>query len=283
MLFAQTIASPSEVQGKNSKRRQMKTMKTLLTAFFLMISASGWAGPVSLGYTDHMDSPGSWSFAYGSPSFVSEATSPDPSTVMRWTFSAGMGDGVAPGIATINPGANRELYFQYYFKYSSNWTYHPVVNKQVYIWANNQNENFYMGVGQFSRGFKIDLQGTGGSKSIQDTAGVSIQSNRWYKVTAHIVINTGSNADGSAQVWIDDVSVINRTNLRFWNNADRFGNFAITPVWGGYQGDKVPSTQYLYIDELRIQTTPISGGSVGTTPPPPSQMQPAPPGAVSIQ
>jgi hypothetical protein len=244
-------------------------VRKLLVALFILFPVSSFAGTVSLPYSDKMDTGSNWNFDYDAPKFVSDATTPDPSNVMQWTFETGFTDGNAPGIATLNISTTNELYFQYYFKYSSNWTYHPVENKQCFVWANNSLNNFYVAVGLFSREMAFDLQAAGGSQVLQ-SKGVNIQSNRWYKVTGHVIINTGSNSDGTAQMWLDDVLIINRTGVRFWNNADKFGSFAFTPVWGGYEGAKVPSTQYLYLDALRLQTTPIGTSSL-------PKIQPAPP------
>ncbi len=246
-------------------------MKKLLAALFILFYASSQAGAVSLPYTDPMNSGGNWSFDYEAPKFVSDGTTPDPPNVMQWTFGGGFTDGNAPGIATLQITATNELYFQYYFKYSSNWTYHPVENKQCFVWANNSENNFYVAVGLFSREMAFDLQGNGGSAVLQ-SKGVNIQSNRWYKVSGHVIINTGSNSNGTAQMWLDDVLIINRTGVRFWNNADKFGSFAFTPVWGGYEGRTVPSTQYLYLDALRIQTTTIGAAPPSVQPAPPSQL-----------
>jgi hypothetical protein len=253
-------------------------MRKVIVALFLILPVTTWAKSVSLPLMDHMESLSNFSLAFGSPDIVPDSSSPDGGTVMRWTYPDGWDDGYAPGIATITfPPAN-ELYIQYYFKYSSNWSSHPVVDKQMFVWGGD--DNFFTGHGFFGSGFTIDFQGKGGSGAIQDSGGVDIQLNRWYRVTIYVKVNTGSNSDGKTQVWLDGVPIITRNSVRFWDGGALMDAVAFTPVWGGYEGRKVPSTQYLYLDGLQVQTTAeglqvqnAPTGGAGQKPSPPTRLK----------
>ena len=263
-------------------------MKKLTLIFGVLIwSVSSYAANMTLPYTDHFANFNNWTYDGKVPSgadlsITTDASSPDSSSsVGAFRFPSGWADGYAPQTTYLSFAGQSELYIQYYFKYSSNFTHHPVEDKQFFLWSSSSNDNFYGAWGLFGNEFTLDLQAAGGTSGVGrllSTSGANLQNNRWYKLTVHVKINTGSNTNGLAQVWLDDVLVINRNDVRFWNNATTFAPFSFCPVWGGYQGDTVPSTQYLYVDSLTISTTPI-----GTLPAPAPQLKPVPPSGLSIQ
>ncbi len=262
-------------------------MKILSTILFLAISVPVWAANVSLPYFNPMNSLSDFGVAYTPPTITTDSSSPDSPNVMRFTYPAGFSEGNAPGIVSVTPANKNELYIQYYFKYSSNWSWNPSVNKQMYVWDSTGATNFYVGVGMFGHSsMVVMLQGTGGQGSngvmTQQTSPVTINANTWYKVTLHIKMNTSSNVNGVLELWFNDVRVLN-TTCRFWNGGAPFGKVTYSPVWGGNTGLSVPSTQYLYFDALRIQDGPIGASTPPPVPDPvPSTLQPSPPASLSI-
>jgi len=240
-------------------------MVARIVAILILFASPVFAGTVTLPFSDSMNSLSNWGMSYTPPDVFTDASSPDPSSVMRWTYPAGFGDGDAPGIANVTfSSSQNDIYFQYWFKHSSTWDWHDVVNKHVYVWGGG--ENFYLGVGWGNGGFKASLQGSGGSMDIYNSTPWSASRNTWYKVTGYAKVNTGDAYDGVIKIWIDDVLMINRSNVRFWYGGTNFTRFTFTPVWGGNDGSTVSDTQYLYFDAVKIQTNPIGEESDQTPP-----------------
>ncbi len=230
---------------------------------------------------------------YGGSSVVADSTAPNGTHSLMFTFPSGMTGGNAPDIVTPSPelfASQEEVYIQYYVKYSSNWKDHPITNKMIYIWFGNPvagKPNLpIMGHSQYGSGVWAVLQaGTSISEQVWYGNGFTLSYGGWHKIIIHVKMNTGGNSNGILQVWVDDVLRIDASNGKFRNSGDTYGvtSFQMTPVYGG-DSTPVPQTQYMWMDDVIVQTTPFG---TSTTPPPapvppPASLQPAPPTSLSI-
>lgn len=218
---------------------------------------------------------------YGGAEVVSDSTAPNGTHSLRFNFPAGFTGGNSPDIVTPNPenfsSQYEEVYIQFWIKYSSNWVDEPLTNKWVYIWFNNSATGMpnlpIMGHSQYdSNGIWAVLQaGTNGvGEQIWHSygwGGFTFTYGKWHKVNLHVKMNTGGNSNGILQIWVDDILRINASNGYFRKSSDSYGisSFQMTPVYGG-GGTSVPNDQYIWFDDVIIQTTPFGTSSTPTPP-----------------
>ena len=123
-----------------------------------------------------------------------DPTAPDGSRVLRFTYPPGHPSGYSTDLAWVwFEKGYYEVKAEYYFKYSDNFYFHPVANKQVYLDVGDQT-NFVLsavdathtgGVG-ITTEFQIGCQyGNIGMTELKNPnmASIAIRSNIWYKVT----------------------------------------------------------------------------------------------------
>jgi hypothetical protein len=104
------------------------------------------------------------------------------------------------------------------------------------------------------------------SPSTQDfPSSASITSNRWYKITAHAVMNTVGQSNGIIQVWLDDVLIINASTVKYRDANVGWKFFEFSPTYGGGSPPTVPSTCYLWVDSTIISTDPIGANPTPKT------------------
>lgn len=97
----------------------------------------------------------------------------------------------------------------------------------------------------------------------------------WHKITLHLVTNTPGTSNGVVQLWLNDVLLIDRSDVLHLVSSDSGGwrYFSMTPVYGGGV-ETINATQYLYFDDIKVQTTAF-GTSTDSTPPYTDQWSPA--------
>jgi hypothetical protein len=94
--------------------------------------------------------------------------------------------------------------------------------------------------------------------------------NAWHKVATHLKMNSISNgiavADGTAELWLDDVLQYSNTNVAYRTGQHptmKWKQFVLSP----YIGVGSPVAQTIWIDELNISDSP-SGTSIQYPQPP---------------
>jgi hypothetical protein len=243
--------------------------------------------------TSHMDGTypnfgGNWSCIDATPghgSIINDPTTPDPSTSLQFTFPKGMGDAGYPAKCwNVFPAAQKEFWVQYYVKYSNNYNFHPIADKQVYFMTDypgtGYRNNYF--IGRWSDGhIVLENQGVAGGNWFSNTNyNPTLQAGRWYKITHHFKVNTIGQNNGVAEIWINDQLVMSYSNLQvIGSNNTGISEWHISPVYGGNTGATKPSEDYQYYDLAIVSTSPISGGTLPST----AVKSPNPPSSIQIQ
>lgn len=202
-----------------------------------------------------------------------DATAPiSPSNVGRAKFGAGRTGGTAPMNTFLESvPVTSSLYLAFGFKVSANWQQHQSgVSKIHFIGANDYGGGgapVYTAVqgtapdGDLS--FQVRLQGPGdqSSESAGSNLGPNLSSLKvvrdvWSTIEIIIVANTGTNFDGTLDVWMDGVKTHEYTDIKYFDDtADpsnhKFDVIKWNPTWGG-TGDTITELQYQYMDHLRM-------------------------------
>lgn len=178
---------------------------------------------------------------------------------LRFDYSPGTLSGYEPTNVWLQNGipSASEIYTQYWFKYSDNWYWHFAANKQAY-WYIGEGVNFWIGVAEQQMILEPqNYDGVGNSaRWYPNLATKRIEPGVWYKFKMRTVLNTASNQDGIIEMWIDDVKIMHRTNIRYATGikaGSKLNQFAFYPIWGG-GGNTKPSNQHFYVDDFKIST-----------------------------
>lgn len=191
----------------------------------------------------------------------------------RARFHTGTWGGQGPiylsyGLAT----RKAEVYMQFGLQFSNPFTGNPSgVNKVWFIGlktaAGGEVYPLYLqafGVGTGALTFAVDTQGCpanlGGNSASGDgkfTAGVCTRDS-WRSIEVYLKLNSAANvADGIAQVWMDDILKLNKTNLCVVGGAyapttsSLISSIIWNPTWGGGSGT-IATEQYQFIDNVYL-------------------------------
>jgi len=217
------------------------SMTTITDQPFTSLPSSGWTPYFSWG-------------------LASDATAPhSPSSVFEIVYPAGYNGGNSPGLAefAINPNY-RQIYVCMYIKYSSNWQGHlTAVNKIIHFWIGNSNHLVIVGAGSGTDPLtaRISLQGIaaggnqdGGATGTYESP-IQFVRGQWHMVEMVAVSNTGSNKDGSADIYVDGVHAAGVSGIEFEAGGPLFNLVKEDPTWGG-GGDVVKNTQSFRVDHI---------------------------------
>ena len=211
---------------------------------------------------------------------------PDPPNAWKFYYYSGQRDGDEPANCGITiPVATKEIWFEYYFKYSSNWTWHGVNNKHWYFLVDvpNAPQRWIFGIGDqpagnqsLPRRFRVSTSNIWPDNFYSNTGyNPEILAGVWYKFNGHVIFNTPGQSDGSWQIYLNDKLVEDYAGMHILGSDDPYPNsFNITPVWGGNSAIYKPADEYFWVDKVTISTTPLSGGATKI---------PRPPKSLSIQ
>jgi hypothetical protein len=101
----------------------------------------------------------------------------------------------------------------------------------------------------------VNLQSAGGTLNRNMFSSFSLINNRgrWVKVEVLIQANTLGNADGIAQMWVNDTRVLNVSNVQYFfpSTAPAFNGITWNPTYGGGL-NPVPYDMFQFIDHWRL-------------------------------
>jgi hypothetical protein len=221
-----------------------------------------------------------WTHDYGGSSIVTDSSAPSGTHTLMFTYPAASWiSGNGPDIDKKSFTPSSEIYFQYWFKYEAGFDDGEVTNKLVYIdleSAPGGTNVAIMGHNQWSGNgiwWVVQQPSAPDQNTWGYSSGYSLSYGVWHKMTVHMKMNTSPGvSDGVMQIWMDDVLIINNSKQLYAlsnQSGQKFTAFEFSPVYG--MG--TPShMQYLWFDDLTIQTTPFGIG--GTPPPLPSPKTP---------
>ena len=83
---------------------------------------------------------------------------------------------------------------------------------------------------------------------------VNIQKNRWYWLEIHARLNTVGQADGFLEIWVDDLLIMQHSDVTFRTTNASWGQYQHSPEWGG-GGGTINQEQYLVQSYRSIHDT----------------------------
>ncbi|MDR2243986.1 MAG: hypothetical protein LBE15_01065 [Burkholderiales bacterium] len=215
---------------------------------------------------------------------VTDPTAPDGNSVARISYEPGVRDGMYVGGIFFDfpdDAQPTELWGQFYMKTSPNYVWHSTGNKLVYMRMGYQNPvdgtsqtDHILGINySYWSGYEEIFAPNIGWATQQSTNSDLNQMiyssvgeftrDTWHKIVFHLEMNTPGQQNGIGRIWLNDELVVNASNI-MWLNAGNWGGvsgFRITPLWGGGGPDVIEETQYMYFDDVILQTGPFSGYS----------------------
>lgn len=245
--------------------------KLLFFVFFLMSPLSVWAWTT----TNHMNAETTsdgWYMSTGHPGCTpsinsNQSASTSPSNSFQIVCTPRLEDSMVTGSMNfVFPSSTKEIWMQYYFKYSSNYDFHQVGDKHIYFWNTDGSMNLANINGSMWGLHRLFLLG---DTLYDPNTGNSAyyELNVWNKVVVHLKLNSiGSDV---MQLWLNDKIIMDYSNAtidtRSAYRAAGFGKAAIDPVWGGQVNPPVNKsvTDYQWYDYVIISTDPIGGISGG--------------------
>jgi hypothetical protein len=209
--------------------------------------------------------------AHSGADIHTDPTAPDGSRVLRFTYPPGHPSGYSTALAWVwFEQGYHEVKVEYYFKYSANFYFHPVDNKQVYIDIGDKTDfilsavdtNSVGGVGINTELHFICQQGNIGmaERRTPNMSHVALLPNVWYKVNLYFCLNTNGRSNGILKIWVNNKQIMDYSDIVFNTGSDAnkpFDCAKFDPVWGGAGGPKPDATDYFYIDAVKIYAGPF--------------------------
>lgn len=249
------------------------TIPLLAAVVFGLMAETGTAA-VTLPNTHHWGEVSPWAQVYEGSSLDGSQSAPVGSTSLKFTYRKGLYNGNAPDKVWVGFPEQNELWTQYYFKYSGNFYFHPVDNKQTYwyISKSSLSTNWYITCSA-NRKMRMVYQRSPGSGSRYPNASYNptIERDVWYQVTTRAILNTGGLANGVFQMWINGQLVMNHSDVPYLTGADigkKVGSMAFDPVFGGMGGEYKPADDYFFVGTVTISTDPLVSSPPPVTVPP---------------
>jgi len=208
---------------------------------------------------------------YDGADICTDPTAPDGNHVLRFTYPPGHPSGYSTDLAWVCVDESRtEVKVEYYFKYSENFFFHRVANKQLYVVVGDHTDfvisavdtNHIGGVGITSM-LQIGCQDSNiGVTELKNPnmESVAIRSNVWYKVTLYFKLNKDGQRNGLLKLWVDNKQIMDYSDVLFNAGIDvntPFSCLKFDPVWGGVGDPKPNATDYFYVDAVKIWAGPF--------------------------
>jgi hypothetical protein len=248
----------------------MKIRKIFKLTFFMFIISttlminSGFSKEITRNQMNSFNDPSGWDVMFWGGKGVTQivtSDSPDGGSMLKYTFVEGLGDGSEPGnVFFVSPLTLSESYIQFYHKFDTDYNWHPIANKLLYIYSGNSNQTsacFLERYGELWFGpYANNWDGEEYKVSTsRPTKGV------WYKYTIYTKMNSSPGvADGLLKIWINDVLKVNSSTVTYFTSGTSvtgWKQFDMAPAYGG-GGSSNPSVGHAYYDDFIISTTPIS-------------------------
>lgn len=247
----------------------MEIRKNLILTFFLFIISatcfinSGYTVEITRNHMNMLNDPSGWGsiqFSSNGGTIVS-SDSPDGGGMLQYRIPAGIADGSESARVWYSSSSNiSEVYIQFYHKYSSDYTSHPIGEKILYLYSDGERES-HGELGTLYGDTVFQVYGTNYDLIAYNTGNGRPIKGVWYKYNIHTIRNSSPGShDGILQVWINDVLKINRRNIMYFGPGTTltgWKDFDLSDSYGG-EGGANPSTSYTYFDDFIISTTPIS-------------------------
>ncbi|MEP6571808.1 MAG: hypothetical protein ABJD11_03900 [Gemmatimonadota bacterium] len=191
-----------------------------------------------------------------------DATAPSSANIGSAFYHVGYVAGTAP-INTWHtvPGNMTTIYLAFSVRLSPNWVGHSSgVGKIFHLWIGGFNRVVLSatGVGSAPLRARISLQRAnipGGSLNLDPyPAAPDLTRGVWHRWEVIAVANTGGQANGSIQWWVDGVPAGSVTGLNIVpaNCLNRWTQVNWNPTWGGQLGTTLPASQTMDMDDVRL-------------------------------
>lgn len=206
---------------------------------------------------------------------ISAMSSPDPPNVLRWNFPTGFPGNHELGMCwNPFPAEAEEIWVQYYFKYSPNWTV-GTGSKLIFILVGGGGNVFTSFTGGSKR-FYFTTQ-TYATNSYPPNVGPqpTMVNGTWYKHTLHLKMNTAGVLDGIVEMWVDDVLTTRYTNVGYRPASQAGRGFFDITINTGKANVAAGAGEYVLYDHTIVSTSKI-GDTPGGDPNPPYTDQHSP-------
>jgi hypothetical protein len=191
---------------------------------------------------------------------INDPTAPrSPPGVAQFTYPTGFAAGSAPDhiIFDVPPNLS-QLYVSFWMKLSSQFQGEDSeTNKVFYFWINSDPSVFLSNQGSGTTAPLMPIvryQGSFDTRAHFNQnvgSGVPMTRGQWRHWELLLITNTPGQANGVFRWWIDGQKVGDYTDVRLRNSTNTWQYVYLQPIWGGV-GSTVRSTQYLWIDHLRV-------------------------------
>ncbi len=86
----------------------------------------------------------------------------------------------------------------------------------------------------------------------------TFETGKWYTLKQQVTVNSGNNADGRVEVWVDGVKKLDKGGIRLMTNNNTVDEVSLDTFMGGNDAAWSPDrTQYLRIDDVKV----VKGGN----------------------
>jgi beta-glucanase (GH16 family) len=173
------------------------------------------------------------------------------------------------------PSEAEEIWVQYYFKYSDNWTV-GTGSKLIFVLVGGGGNVFTSFTGGSKR-FYFTTQ-TYATNSYPPNQGPepTMVNGQWYKHVLHLKMNTAGVLDGVIEMWVNDVLTTRYTNVGYRPSSQAGRGFFDITINTGKANVAAGTGEYVLYDHTIVQTTPFGdSGGPDTNPPYISNVSPA--------
>lgn len=261
----------------------METKKFLGLSFLLTVISmtcfvnSSYSEELTRNRFNSLNDPSGWgSIQFWGGGTIVPSDSLEGGTMLQITFPAGIADGGEPARLWYNASSTiSEAYIQFYHKFGSDFTFHPIANKLVYFYSDGDRDSHAVFILMYGSNMAFEVYGTNmGNAPYYTNHGPSL--GVWYKYGIHTKVNSSPGShDGILQVWVNDVMKINRSDVMYFGpgtTVTGWKDIDLAPAYGGAGGPN-PVVGHTYYDDFVISTTPPISGNITSSRIPSSPMK----------